>query len=173
MNIFYVAHSPRECARMHVDRHVVKMITEYSQLLSTAHRVLDGNEYADVQGLYRATHKNHPSAKWVRQSNANYDWLYGLLVELHAEYTHRYGKVHASQRILSALKVVPINIPNDPFTQPPQAMPDYCKRVDAIEAYRVYYIQEKNHLASWKKRDVPEWYRENVYELTETFSTSG
>jgi hypothetical protein len=32
---------------MHCDKHVVKMIIEYAQLMSTAHRVLDGEEYFD------------------------------------------------------------------------------------------------------------------------------
>ena len=32
--------------KWHVDKHVVKMVTEYgSQLLSTGHRILDGTEY--------------------------------------------------------------------------------------------------------------------------------
>jgi hypothetical protein len=42
MNIFYLDHDPKVCAEMHVDKHCVKMILEYAQLLSTAHRVLDG-----------------------------------------------------------------------------------------------------------------------------------
>ena len=44
MNIFYLSHDVDECARFHVDKHVVKMILESAQLLSTAHRVLDGVE---------------------------------------------------------------------------------------------------------------------------------
>lgn len=159
MNVFYISKDPRECARWHNDKHCVKMILEYSQLLSTAHRLLDGDEYADSVGLYKATHKNHPSAKWTRSSSQNYLWLHSLLSELHDEYTYRYGKIHASKRILSALNRLPDGITDGIMTQPPQAMPDYCKRVDSIEAYRVYYIQEKNHLASWKNRDVPEWYK--------------
>ena len=84
MNIFYLSHNTQECAEMHVDKHVVKMILEYSQLLSTAHRVLDGVEYIDNSSgrkikrwklnwsafedtLYKATHINHPSAVWCRQ----------------------------------------------------------------------------------------------------------
>ena len=42
MNIFYLDKDVKKCAEMHVDKHVVKMILEYAQLLSTAHRVLDG-----------------------------------------------------------------------------------------------------------------------------------
>ena len=42
MNIFYLDHDVNKCAEMHNDKHVVKMILEYAQLLSTAHRVCDG-----------------------------------------------------------------------------------------------------------------------------------
>jgi hypothetical protein len=44
MNIFYLDEDPKICAQYHCDKHVVKMIIEYAQLLSTAHRVLDGFE---------------------------------------------------------------------------------------------------------------------------------
>ena len=45
MNIFELDENPLVCASMHCDKHVVKMPIEYAQLLSTAHRVLDGEEY--------------------------------------------------------------------------------------------------------------------------------
>ena len=43
MNIFYHK-DPVELQR-HCDKHVYKMIIEYAQMLSTAHRMLDGTEY--------------------------------------------------------------------------------------------------------------------------------
>lgn len=48
MNIFYTNNDPRLCAMEHVDKHTVKMLTEYNQLLSTAHRVLDGKQVAGL-----------------------------------------------------------------------------------------------------------------------------
>jgi len=42
MNVFYLDRNPITAAQMHCDKHVVKMILEYAQLLSTAHRLLDG-----------------------------------------------------------------------------------------------------------------------------------
>ena len=42
MNIFYLDNHTHRCAKQHCDKHVVKMIIEYAQLLSTAHRVIDG-----------------------------------------------------------------------------------------------------------------------------------
>ena len=47
MNIFYLDRDVRKCAQMHLDKHVVKMIIEYAQLMSTAHRYCDGEEYID------------------------------------------------------------------------------------------------------------------------------
>ena len=175
MNIFYLHHDVVKCAEMHNDKHTVKMILEYAQLLSTAHRVLDGDivigksktgrkqtRYVlsrDDSILYSATHINHPSSVWVRQSDKNYDWLFGLFQALMTEYTHRYGKTHATSRLEMHLAKLPKNIPQKPFTEPTPAMPDDVKVPgDSIASYRRYYIQNKPHLANWKKRPVPEWY---------------
>lgn len=42
MNIFVLSPDPLVAAEQHCDKHVVKMIIEYAQLLSTAHRLHDG-----------------------------------------------------------------------------------------------------------------------------------
>jgi hypothetical protein len=42
MNIFVLDQNPFVAARYHCDRHVCKMILEYAQMMSTAHRLLDG-----------------------------------------------------------------------------------------------------------------------------------
>jgi hypothetical protein len=159
------------------------MILEYAQLLSTAHRVLDGiqvvglsksgrkqtrYEISDNRNeiLYKATHLNHPSAIWVRQSRDNYAWLYQLLDCLCKEYTYRYGKIHKVEAsgLLDKLWFVPAGILEHPkFTEPTPAMPDDVKIVgDSIKSYRNYYIKNKSHLANWKKRTTPEWYNANV-----------
>lgn len=178
MNIFYLHNDAHECATMHNDKHCVKMILEYAQLLSTAHRVIDGNKSLGVtktgrkqtryvlpddreSTLYSATHINHPSAVWVRQSDYNYRWLSELLLALCDEYTFRYGKVHKVQKDLLAfnLQSLPMSIPVGDFTQPTPAMPDTYKVAgDSITSYRNYYNGGKQHLASWKKRPVPDWF---------------
>lgn len=61
MNIFRLDNDPISAAIYQCDKHVVKMCLETAQLLSTTHRVLDGEEASPV--LYKATHKNHPSAR--------------------------------------------------------------------------------------------------------------
>jgi hypothetical protein len=159
MNIFYLDHNVTTCAKYHVDKHCVKMILEYAQLLSTAHHVLDG-ELACAD-LYKATHINHPSAVWVRQSDANYAWLVGLFAALLAEYTHRYGKNHACERMIDLLSNTPRHIPRGSFTEPPCCMPDECKNSSTIKSYRNYYLMSKSHIFAWKNRAQPLWINSN------------
>ncbi len=170
MNIFYLSHNPHECAAWHLDKHVTKMNIEYAQLLSTAHRLLDGTpqivttprkktlwRLSDDREtmVYKAAHVNHPSARWARQGDANYRWLFQLWNALLAEYTHRYGKVHGCAKLLPALASLPTQLPSAPFTTPPPAMPDICKCSTAIESYQEYYRTHKRGIASWKRRSVP------------------
>ena len=158
MNIFYLDKNPSIAAEMACDKHVVKMILESAQLLSTAHRVIDGDEYADKVGLYKMAHKNHPSTIWTRTSTENYMWLNRYFGALCREYTYRYGKHHASERLLGPLAHVPKGLTYSGFTDAPQCMPDYCKGEDTVLAYQNYYILEKSRFAKWKKRPVPEWF---------------
>jgi len=181
VNIFYLDHDVVKCAEYHNDKHVVKMILEYAQLLSTAHRVLDGTLSSRLSKtgrkqkwyglsdnrehlLYNATHINHPSAKWCRDSNDNYQWLYQLFCATCDEYTFRYGKTHLTdQKLRHVLAQSPKNISDDPFEPPWRAMPDEVKiGDDSLASYRNYYINNKTHLANWKNRNKPEWYIANI-----------
>lgn len=174
MNIFYLDTDTTACAQAHCDKHVVKMILEYAQLLSTAHRVLDGKAWTDLTAnkrritrysltndkegvLYKATHINHPSAIWVRESKANYNWLYDLYSKLLAEYTHRYGKSHKCGELSASLKDSPATIADVGLTEMPQAMPEACQKPTAIEGYRNYYSTEKRGMLAYTKRQMPTW----------------
>lgn len=176
MNIFYLDNDVSRCAKMHNDKHCVKMILEYAQLLSTAHRVLDGVESVTVSNnrkkklwvlnddrdsnIYTATHINHPSAIWARDCADNYWWLFNLWLELMDEYTYRYGKEHACGRLIGYLSKLPNNISTSKkFYPPTPAMPQECiVSGDSLKSYRLYYNQNKVHLAKWKNRPIPEWF---------------
>lgn len=143
MNIFFLHRNPRVSAKAMTNKHVVKMIVESAQLLSTAHHVIDGEEA--IAGIYKSTHKNHPSAKWVRDSLSHYNWLYNHFVELCKQYTDRYNKVHKTDRMLAhILTTPPKGLIDRGFNFPPLAMPkEYHKYDNTIECYRAYYIGEK------------------------------
>ena len=160
MNIFFLSWKPALCAKYHNNKHVVKMCIEYAQLLSTAHRVLDNSRLSKSydRDLCRSTHVNHPCAIWVRESSANYLWLYDLFVELLKEYTFRYGKQHALTRLVKKLGKLPKNIQVGKRTRPALAMPDQYKVSSVVTSYRLFYMGAKRHLAQWKIRKQPTWY---------------
>jgi len=142
MNIFYLSEDPNQAAKYMYNKHVVKMILESAQLLCTAHIISDG-EAADVP--YKATHKNHPSAIWTRESVSNYIWLYDHMIALGNEYTRRYGKKHLTiLKCSGALCKAPNNITKVDLTPMPQCMPDQYKVPgNSVEAYWNYYEAEK------------------------------
>lgn len=177
MNIFYLDEDPIVAARMQHDKHVVKMILETAQLLCTAHRVLDGVQWTDrtkngskiqrwrmedeflENTLYKATHRNHPSAVWARETSANYNWLYAHFVALCEEYTYRYGKVHKTDELLRTVLIAPPkNIRYGYMTMMPQAMPDeYKSNGYPVQGYRNYYLGEKITQSKWTRREQPSW----------------
>ena len=145
MNVFYLDEDPKTAAQWQCDRHVVKMILESAQLLSTAHRELDGDDWADEVGLYKRTHKNHPSAVWARSAKPHYDWLYDHFVALCDEYSYRYGKTHLTDtKFRDVLDYAPPSILHTKFEEPPQCMPDMYKEKSAVRGYRNYYRLDKS-----------------------------
>lgn len=154
MNIFVLDQDPDIAAAHHCDKHVVKMLLETVQLLSTA-RLAHG---ADAP--YRSTHKKHPCSIWVAQSRENYAWLVALGLGLDREYTLRFGKRHLSGLRLQEILTPPAGMPSLGLTPFAQAMPDAYKRPgDAIEAYRTYYINDKARFAAWgRSGKTPDWW---------------
>jgi len=176
LNIFFVDSDPVVAAQSLVDKHVVKMILESAQLLSTAHRLLDGEEFegktktgrkakrwklhdARENVIYSATHINHPSAVWCRQSVENYNWLVDHFFALMLEYNYRYNKQHKCYGELSyMLSSPPKNLQDYDWTEMPSCMADEYKiSTDPIENYRNYYIKGKSHIHKWTNREQPDW----------------
>lgn len=187
MNIFYLHINPKKCARWHVDSHVVKMILETCQLLCTAiHVVCDGSTGVtndttlsianNTTTLYKKTHVNHPSAIWCRKSKENWMWLYNLGMALCREYTFRYEKIHKSQSVLENLKCP--DLPDLPFTEPTQAMPNEYKNKSSLKAYRNFYAFGKKHLHfhatrhAWKNRRIPLFIKRRVKSDSKSFDLS-
>lgn len=181
MNIFILDNDPREAARMVCDKHCSKMIIESAQMMSTAHRMLDGSpskrksksgktmqmyySFGDKRDdeYYMAVHKFHPCTVWTTVSKANYNWHYEHFVGLANEFKYRYGKDHATfQKLGELLQSAPANIPDVGITEFPQAMQQYPEcmvKGDPVQAYRNYYHASKS-FAKWEKgRAAPYWWK--------------
>ena len=83
MNIVILDLNQRLNAQYYCDKHVIKQITEFNQLLSSVYYFI-GNVPEIAYKLYG---KNHPCAKWTRESLANWLWLRDMTLELCKEYT--------------------------------------------------------------------------------------
>jgi hypothetical protein len=153
MNVFFLDRDVKKCARYHCDAHVVKMLLEYAQLLSTAVRL------SGIDEGYKPTHVNHPAAIWVRESISHWNWLKRLALALEDEWRYRYehgsGDTHKSADVIRKL---PTPVLNDiPWCDPPQAMPQAYRCDDVVEAYREYYRRDKSRFATWTRRLRPKW----------------
>lgn len=178
MNLFILDTCPTTAAQLQCNKHVVKMIVETAQLLSTAHRLLDGNEYIElVKGrrlrrwrlsdkredrLYKATHWNHPSAIWTRESDGNYNWAVKHLRALLCEYTRRYNKVHKCEEIYKTLLTLPQGIKSadqTPFNVCiSEELYPGIEVGDPVESYRRYYKAKKDSGAvamHWPEGETP------------------
>ena len=153
MNIFVLDKNPKQAAEWHVDKHIVKMPLETAQILCT---VLNGHGVATP---YKSTHVNHPCTIWAGKSIDNFIWLCELGIELCNEYSYRYSKEHKCKAVIELCLTFANTIPNFEMTEFVQAMPEELKLKDPFEAYKNYYIKGKSHIATWKKRNKPIWYK--------------
>jgi len=181
MNIFILDNNPVIAAQMLCDKHVPKMILESAQMLSTAHRMLDGipekrpsksgktmqqyyafgDERDDL--YYLAVHKYHPCTVWTMASRDNYYWHYEHFLAMALEYKYRRHKEHATYlKLGKILNQPPKNIPDIGLTEFAQAMNHYpqCKvEGNAVQAYRNYYHEAKP-FAKWEwGRSAPDWWK--------------
>lgn len=185
MNIFILNNDPVIAAQEQCDKHVVKMIVESAQMLSTVHRMLDGvmerrpsksganlqywkldDEREDL--LYKACHFNHPSTVWTRESCCNYSWHYEHFIGLCDEYTYRYGKVHSTDtKLRKILKTLPNNINRSggmtPFklamSSNPECVVHDLGGTNAVESYKNFYqTKQERFKMVWTKRPMPKWF---------------
>lgn len=168
MNIFALDNNPVYAALAQHDRHVVKMILESAQMLSTCVQHKDMQRYSfmvDDYGkglLYKPTHSNHPCSVWVRESDANFVWLVVHMDALVAEYHRRFpNKTHACNKLKFMFACMAgrligrgfyttegihpdlLDFANEhtPFAT---AMPLQYRDIESeVQSYRNYYVAEK------------------------------
>lgn len=155
MNIFVLSEDPELAARDQCNKHIVKMVTETAQLLTTC--------FPAGMLRFKYTHVNHPCAKWVRESLTNYKWLVVHGNALSEEYTRRYHRIHASSDVIDAcIDLVP-DIPDiglTPFARAiKQPWKEMTRTLSIVEAYRQYYVGDKAKFAKWAPHaQAPAWW---------------
>ncbi len=153
MNLFVSDPDPVVSASALADRHVVKMTLETAQMLST---VLRSQGHTDPD-LYRATHARHPCTLWA-STPSGLAWTLAHGLALAAEYTRRFGKVHASERVITfaAGYISDAPLPSG-FVA---AVPDDLRALPVHEAYRETLRRKYaawGPLARWTRSSAPAW----------------
>ena len=130
------------------------------------------------------THRNHPSAVWVRERAEHYNWALEMAMWLCAVYTKRYGKQHkceAHLRRLRAMGFPPVTeadaeLDKSKYKVATVGLPAGCRhfycaiaddiyetcrvvdskgRVDGIATYRQYYRYKRGVMdMKWRKGKV-------------------
>ena len=156
VNAFWLDRDPERAARWLVDKHVLSSVLECSLVLTTA------VELRGYGGDLPTTHERHPLTVWAADSLENWRRLREYTDAAHEEWRYRWDhgpeEVHGSWETVLALdldRVERLDWPGGP-ADPPQVTGGW-RADDYVDAYRLYYANEKRPLFAWKKRGPPPW----------------
>jgi hypothetical protein len=162
VNAFWLDRDLDAAARWLVDRHVTSSVFECSMVLTTAARL---NGYED-DDLY-FTHPDHPLTRWAADSRDNWRRLHDYTERAHEEWRYRwdhdpdeYHKSWATVLSMDAGAVRRLDWPSADGRDPPQVTGRW-RAESYVDAYRLYYANDKRALFSWAKdRTEPPWISE-------------
>lgn len=190
MNIFILSEEReplvhyQQQAQYHIDKHVVKMIAESTQMLVTVlaaqprhlkqlDKLASWPHIADnlpCKPLSASTTK-HPCTGWTASRIEHFNYLACLALQLCHEHRYRYplSAEHAYMPWLQALvSTLTVDFNLGPTAALPTqfaiAVKDANKRsiaadhANALDTYRRYYVRDKRSFATWKKRMKPMWF---------------
>lgn len=106
-------------------------------------------------------HAEHPNCVWARASTGNYLWVHAWGTECAREYQFRTGKRHPATPTLWTLEALPPHLMDgSDQTEPMPVVPhpvvvDGC--YDAVQSYREYYVNHKQPMLKYTRRDPPPW----------------
>lgn len=163
-NFFYLDRDTRRNVAAYGDKHLNKMLLEYTQMLCTVHHELSLEKNAK---LYRATHVKHPVITWIKESEAHWNLVYETAAELAEEKRRRmdrakragirctWKRVHKSEAMLhyvhSVRPIAHFIYGKAWHRDPPLCMPEkYQRPDDVIGSYRAYYAGEKAAFLKWE-----------------------
>lgn len=177
MNIFILHEDPRVSAQMQCDRHATKMVVEQAQMLCFAHLVANNDKRwveRNITFKLNKGHAKHPCTLWLMEDERHYAWGYRYLQAMLREYDYRYdglrrGKYAGIIQMLDALARIPgsktsaLNVKGEPdeYVLAMNRAPE-CYSENAVEAYRRYYVVNKQGFATWKRRRPPTWFESGL-----------
>ncbi|NEU58244.1 hypothetical protein [Halorussus sp. MSC15.2] len=164
VNAFWLDRDLDQTARWLVDRHVLSSVLENAMVLTTA---VQSNGYAEGDPETREdlyfSHADHPLTRWAAAHPDNWEYLHDYTEAAHDEWRYRWNhppeETHGSWATVESLdrdEISALDWPGEP-SDPPQVTGQWHAD-DYVEAYRLYYANEKRHLFEWSgDRTAPPW----------------
>ncbi len=148
--------------QMMPDSWVIKLSVEACQLLATSYSYDELILAPRTQkGTIRSnkSHPNHPITKWANHSLGN--WLHAVDFAIMSieEYKYRF-ETDRDPFHINFINWCKNNVPNLPdlgFTDPYK--PIGYEHLGICESYQEYFNDKKQHIAVWRKRGIPSWFR--------------
>lgn len=178
MNIFILSYKQdwlkhmQEQRHSHADKHVIKMITESVQMLSTAlasQTFRDNHPNITQLPATAISYEKHPCTLWAKDNLHNFTYLAHLALNLCYEKQYRWplNHAHAYQPWLETLceqlptyamvpDLFPVAIPDSEHATKLTGIP--ANLDTAADLYQRYYATHKADIVGWKRRVVPVWY---------------
>ena len=161
VNLFYLDHDPKKCAKYYCDKHVNKIMIEISQILSQIHHKI--GKKTPPYKLCSAIGDNLAPFKWASSSIGNYNYCAQLAKYLLEEYRYRYGdKEHKCENaIMWHIQNIPEGIKGKnktkfKLTENIKIYSEYFK--DPVLASRIMYVDFKCKNDKWTRRNPPDWF---------------
>ena len=182
MNIFALASSydPTDCAELHCDQHLHKMILESAQMVSTAMHHRWSTHFAIIQHMYKPSYHKHPCTIWAGANNHNTLWLCELGIALNQIRLDTSNcSDHSSVDVLRHARdfledVVPLasftNHSPHPFCGPATIGIRQTTYPETWQKYREFYRRKAinwkaaGRLMTYTNRPVPEWIADLITE---------
>lgn len=165
MNLFVLSDMPMIAAQSHADVHVAENTKHVVNFL-TVPMVTSMRTYSNEE-------RDHPCAEWVRATRGNYRWTLRLAECLCDEYDLRFHHVHGWRSIVRVARdhfnSFETKLPDGDLQPFLQHVPAHCKSEDAVQAYRMHYLEmsELRWLSGerlpppWWQDAVPDWEEKN------------
>jgi hypothetical protein len=156
VNAFWLDEDVQQAAAWLVDKHVLSSLLENHLTLTTA-LAIRGYPDEDLP----VTHRNHPLPLWAADHPDNWHRLHGYVEACHQEWRHRWDnhdRTHGSWAKVQRLdldQVAALDWPGE--AGPPPHLTGEWEAETVVDAYRLYYANDKQDLFTWTRREPPPW----------------
>lgn len=163
MNIYYLHPCARVTAEWLHDKHTAKQCDEVKAVLSTAIQL---QICESVDELIQTECFAHPWLPWAMESIDHVTWLHSYYVALTDKLCNVFHREDRQWKFTLAIEKHLQRFPRNGWTDPPQIVPEDCRKEKVTDGYRDFYSKCKIRVGSYKRVRVPYWARDFMLDYS-------